>query len=162
MLFFAYFYDFDIRFRNWYILFFILLLFHFHSFPQIFKLNVKCNVVYFFYFFHYSCRCCQHFENVNDEELLQLKHMRHDVSNMRQAQHVEGRSLFDDIWQLRGRHGRQMLPKIQMKIEEKNVCKFRSTCNLNTFSIDENFEKEGGGFCHESQKKKIQITIHRN
>ena len=29
-----------------------------------------------------------------------------------------------------------------MKIEEKNVCKFRSTCILNTFSIDENFIKK--------------------
>jgi len=47
-----------------------------------------------------------------------------------------------------------MPPKLQMKIEEKNVCKFRSTCILNTFSIDENFEKRGGGFCHESQKIK--------
>jgi hypothetical protein len=26
-----------------------------------------------------------------------------------------------------------MLPKIQMKIEEKNICKFRSTCILNTY-----------------------------
>jgi hypothetical protein len=42
----------------------------------------------------------------------------------------------------RGRHERQMPPKIQMKIEEKNVCKFRSTCILNTFSIDENFIKK--------------------
>jgi hypothetical protein len=33
-----------------------------------------------------------------------------------------------------------MPPKIQMKIEEKNVCKFRSTCILNTFSIVENFK----------------------
>ena len=56
-----------------------------------------------------------------------------------------------------------------MKIEEKNVCKFRSTCILNTFSIDENFikkykKKKGGrGSGHESQKiKKIQITIHGN
>ena len=34
-----------------------------------------------------------------------------------------------------------------MKIEEKNVCKFRSI--LNTFSIDENLKKKkksGGGF----------------
>ena len=36
-----------------------------------------------------------------------------------------------------------MPPKIQMKIEGKNVCKFRSTCILNTFSIDENFKEEG-------------------
>jgi hypothetical protein len=34
-----------------------------------------------------------------------------------------------------------MLPKIQMKIEEPNVCKFRSTCILNTFSIDENLKR---------------------
>ena len=33
-----------------------------------------------------------------------------------------------------------MPPKIQMKIEEKNVCKFRSI--LNTFSIDENLKKK--------------------
>ena len=32
-----------------------------------------------------------------------------------------------------------MPPKIQMKIEEINVCKFRSI--LNTFSIDENLKK---------------------
>jgi hypothetical protein len=43
-----------------------------------------------------------------------------------------------------------MPPKntIQMKIEETNVCKFRSI--LNTFSIDENFKKikkkKEGGF----------------
>ena len=30
-----------------------------------------------------------------------------------------------------------------MKIEEKNVCKFKSM--LNTFSIDENFKRGGGG-----------------
>jgi hypothetical protein len=29
-----------------------------------------------------------------------------------------------------------MPPKIQMKIEEKNVCKFRSTCILNTFQSE--------------------------
>jgi hypothetical protein len=39
-----------------------------------------------------------------------------------------------------------MPPKIQMKIEEKNVCNFRSTCILNTFSIDENIESGLGGF----------------
>jgi hypothetical protein len=33
-----------------------------------------------------------------------------------------------------------------------NVCKFRSI--LNTFSIDENFKKRGGGFRTESQKIK--------
>ena len=44
-----------------------------------------------------------------------------------------------------------------MKIEEKNVCKFKSM--LNTFSIDENF-KGGVGSGHESQREKIQITIH--
>jgi hypothetical protein len=38
-----------------------------------------------------------------------------------------------------------MPPKIQMIIEENNVCKFRSTCILNTFSIDENFFLRGGG-----------------
>jgi hypothetical protein len=32
-----------------------------------------------------------------------------------------------------------MPPKTQMKIEEKNVCKYRSI--LNTFSIDENFKR---------------------
>jgi hypothetical protein len=32
-----------------------------------------------------------------------------------------------------------------MKIEEKNVCKFRSTWILNTFSIDENIKKKKGG-----------------
>jgi hypothetical protein len=37
-----------------------------------------------------------------------------------------------------------MPPKIQMKIEEINVCKFRSI--LNTFSIDENLKKGGGVF----------------
>ena len=48
-----------------------------------------------------------------------------------------------------------MPPKIQMKIEEKNVCKFRSTCILNTFSIDKNFKRgNGGGSGHESQKIK--------
>jgi hypothetical protein len=36
-----------------------------------------------------------------------------------------------------------MPPKIQMKIEEKNVCKFRSI--LNTFCIDENLKKKNGG-----------------
>jgi len=37
-----------------------------------------------------------------------------------------------------------MPPKIQMKIEEKNVCKFKDI--LNSFSIDEHFKKgEGGG-----------------
>jgi hypothetical protein len=44
-----------------------------------------------------------------------------------------------------------MPPKIQMKIEEKNVCKFRSTCILNTFSIDESLKKIN-----------IHITIHGN
>ena len=38
----------------------------------------------------------------------------------------------------------ECLLKIQMKIEEKNVCKFRSI--LNTFSIYENFKRRGGGF----------------
>jgi hypothetical protein len=37
-----------------------------------------------------------------------------------------------------------MPPKIQMKIEEKNVCNFRSTCILNTFSIDEHIDSGGG------------------
>jgi hypothetical protein len=46
-----------------------------------------------------------------------------------------------------------MPPKIQMKIEEKIVCKFRSTCILNTFSIDENF-KEGGFWSRISENKK--------
>ena len=32
-----------------------------------------------------------------------------------------------------------------MIIEENNVCKFRSTCILNTFSIDENFFFKRGG-----------------
>ena len=66
-----------------------------------------------------------------------------------------------------------MPPKIQMKIEEKNVCKFRSTgtCILNTFPIDENFffkEGLGGGFwsriseneknpIHDSRKLKFVI-----
>ena len=64
-----------------------------------------------------------------------------------------------------------MPPKIQMKIEVKNVCKFRSTCILNTFSIDENYEKKsigGGGFWlrisentynpnHDSRKLKFAI-----
>jgi hypothetical protein len=41
-----------------------------------------------------------------------------------------------------------------MKIEEKNVCKFRSI--LYTFSIDENFKKGGGSVSgHESHKIKI-------
>jgi len=55
-----------------------------------------------------------------------------------------------------------MPPKIQMKIEEKNVCKFRSI--LNTFFIDENLKKKEGGVSgHKSQLiKKIQITIHGN
>jgi hypothetical protein len=35
-----------------------------------------------------------------------------------------------------------MPPKIQMKIEEKNVCKFIYI--LNTFSINENFKKRRG------------------
>jgi hypothetical protein len=43
-----------------------------------------------------------------------------------------------------------------MKIEEINVCKFRSI--LNTFSIDENF-KRGAVSGHESQKIK-QIPNH--
>ena len=57
-----------------------------------------------------------------------------------------------------------------MKIEEKNVCKFRSI--LNTFCIDENLKKKNGGVCvsdHESQKKKsksrfteIKISIFGN
>jgi hypothetical protein len=61
-----------------------------------------------------------------------------------------------------------MPPKIQVKIEETNVCKFRSTCILNTFSIDKNYEKKnqlgGGGVSgYESQKIHIiQITIHGN
>jgi hypothetical protein len=46
----------------------------------------------------------------------------------------------------------------------RDICKFRSTCILNTFSIDENSKKKkkkGSG--HESQKiKKIQFTIHGN
>ena len=55
-----------------------------------------------------------------------------------------------------------MPPKIQMKIEEKNDCKCRSI--VNTFSIDENFEKGGGLFWSQisANKKKIQITIHGN
>jgi hypothetical protein len=36
--------------------------------------------VMWFIFFQYFYRCCQHFEDVNGEGLLQLKHMRHDVS----------------------------------------------------------------------------------
>ena len=55
-----------------------------------------------------------------------------------------------------------MLPKIQKKIEENNVCKFRSTCILNTFSIDENFffkgERRISG--HAQKIEKFQITIH--
>ena len=61
-----------------------------------------------------------------------------------------------------------------MKIEEKNVCKFRSI--LNTFSIDENFKRGGGGgggavSGHESQKikknpnhdsRKIKFAIFEN
>ena len=48
-----------------------------------------------------------------------------------------------------------MPSEIQMKIEEKNVCKFRSTCILNTFSIVENLIKKkggGGGSGHDSRK----------
>ena len=57
---------------------------------------------------------------------------------------------------------------IQMKIEETNVCKFRSI--LNTFSIDENF-KGGGVSGHESQKikknpnhdsRKLKFAIFEN
>jgi hypothetical protein len=45
----------------------------------------------------------------------------------------------------------------------RDICKFRSTCILNTFSIDENSKKKKKGSGHESQKiKKIQITIHGN
>ena len=50
----------------------------------------------------------------------------------------------------------ECLLKIQMKIEEKNVCKFRSI--LNTFSIDENFKRGGGGgggSGHSENEKKI-------
>ena len=66
-----------------------------------------------------------------------------------------------------------MPPKIQVKIEETNVCKFRSTCILNTFSIDKNYEKKNqlggwGGFWlrisentynpnHDSRKLKFAI-----
>ena len=44
--------------------------------------------------------------------------------------------------------------KIQMNIEEFFFCKFRSI--LNTFSIDQNIKKKGGGGVsgHESQKIK--------
>jgi hypothetical protein len=45
-----------------------------------------------------------------------------------------------------------------MKIEEKNICKFKSM--LNTFSIDENFKRGGGFWSRISERKKIQITIH--
>ena len=50
-----------------------------------------------------------------------------------------------------------MPSKTQMKIDEKNVCKFRSI--QNTFSIDENFKKkkgggEGSGFKSQSVNKK--------
>jgi len=58
-----------------------------------------------------------------------------------------------------------MPPKIQMKIEEKNVCKFRSTCILNTFSIDENFKKKGGVLVTNLRilkKSKSRFTIHGN
>jgi hypothetical protein len=59
----------------------------------------------------------------------------------------------------------QMPPKIKMKIEDKNVCKFRSSCILNTFSIDEKFKR---GFWsrilenkknrnHDSRKLKFDI-----
>ena len=60
-----------------------------------------------------------------------------------------------------------------MKIEEKNVCKFRSI--LNTFSIDENLKKGvcvwGGVSGHESQKinknpnydsRKLKFDIYEN
>jgi beta-lactamase superfamily II metal-dependent hydrolase len=74
-----------------------------------------------------------------------------------------------------------MPPKIQMKIEEQNVYKFRSI--LNTFSIDEIFikkkennkkkkeKKEGGDSGHESQKikknqnhdlRKLKFAISEN
>jgi hypothetical protein len=50
-----------------------------------------------------------------------------------------------------------------MKIEEKNVCKFRSI--LNTFSIDENLKKKKkrreGGSGHESQKIKNCVAVKR-
>ena len=50
----------------------------------------------------------------------------------------------------------------------RDICKFRSTCILNTFSIDENYEKKnqlGGGGVSGYESKKIhiiQITIHGN
>ena len=53
-----------------------------------------------------------------------------------------------------------MPPKTQMKIDEKNVCKFRSI--QNTFSIDENFKKKGGVLVTDHSQYKIQITIHGN
>jgi hypothetical protein len=42
-----------------------------------------------------------------------------------------------EVFGMRG----ECLLKIQMKIEEKNVCKFRTI--MNTFSIDENFKRGG-------------------
>jgi hypothetical protein len=50
-----------------------------------------------------------------------------------------------------------------MKIEEKNVCKFRYI--MNTFSIDENFKRWGGWFLVTNlrrKEKKIQIRIDGN
>ena len=52
-----------------------------------------------------------------------------------------------EVFGMRG----ECLLKIQMKIEEKNVCKFRTI--MNTFSIDENFKRGGSG--HSENEKKI-------
>ena len=53
-----------------------------------------------------------------------------------------------------------MPPKIQMKIEEKNVYKFRSI--LNTFSIDEIFIKKKENNKKKKKKKKRGVILVTN